>query len=154
MQLAYRHSTQIQHNREATSWPAIFKRGRRFQLGTTENNWSSKWPERDCRLRVRRANHAASMSSNLIPSKYVCNRVMHFMATLLFGNHVQGGSLYHKQQFNCILRRLNWADVLPRLSASPVWNSSQCPGGFLRTPPWGNISYWVIAALQTRITLV
>ena len=72
---------------------AIYKRGRGFELGTTENK-SRKWPERDLepgstRWRVRRADHSATIPPNLIPS----NRIMQFMATLSFGNGVQGGSL-------------------------------------------------------------
>ena len=41
--------------------------------------------------------------------------------------------------FICILHRLNWGDDLPRPSASRVWNSSQCPGDFLRAPPWSKL---------------
>ena len=43
----------------------IYKRARRFELGTTENK-SSKWPERDSNpgtagLRVQRADHSATL---------------------------------------------------------------------------------------------
>ena len=38
---------------------AIYKRGRGFELGKTENK-SYKWPERDAGLRVRRADHSAT----------------------------------------------------------------------------------------------
>ena len=67
---------QIQHNRikTPTGWAggnqlAIYKRGRGFKLGTTENK-SSKWPERGIRTQDRRIGLRIRGAHHTLPTEF------------------------------------------------------------------------------------